>query len=48
MLEKKSTGIEEIASQVGYVDIGFFRKLFARYVGVSPSLYRQKFNGQLV
>lgn len=48
MLEKKSTGIEEIANQVGYDDIGFFRKLFARYVGVSPSLYRQKFNGQLV
>ncbi len=44
MLEKKSTGIEEIANQVGYDDIGFFRKLFARYVGVSPSLYRQKFN----
>ena len=44
MLEKKSTGIEDIARQVGYDDIGFFRKVFARYVGISPSLYRQKFN----
>ena len=44
LLEKKSTGIQDIARQVGYDDIGFFRKVFARYVGISPSLYRQKFN----
>ncbi len=48
ILENKSTGIEQIANQVGYEDVGFFRKLFARYVGISPSLYRQKFNMQLV
>ncbi|MBA3010453.1 MAG: helix-turn-helix domain-containing protein [Proteobacteria bacterium] len=48
MLEKKRTGIEEIANQVGYDDIGFFRKVFARYVGVSPSIYRQKFYGQSI
>lgn len=43
ILENKSAGIEEIACEVGYEDVGFFRKLFARHVGVSPSLYRQKF-----
>jgi transcriptional regulator GlxA family with amidase domain len=44
LLEKKSIGIQDIARQVGYDDIGFFRKVFARYVGISPSVYRQKFN----
>lgn len=48
MLEKKSIGIEDIACQVGYDDIGFFRKVFARHVGISPSLYRQKFNRHFV
>ena len=48
MLEKKSIGIEEVASQVGYDDIGFFRKVFARHVGISPSLYRQKFNRHFI
>jgi transcriptional regulator GlxA family with amidase domain len=43
LLETGSSAIEEIACKVGYEDIGFFRKLFARYAGISPSLYRQKF-----
>ncbi len=44
ILESKTSGIEEIANHVGYDDVGFFRKLFLRYAGVSPSVYRRKFN----
>ena len=43
ILENNSSGIEEIANKVGYDDVGFFRKLFTRHVGLSPCLYRQKF-----
>ncbi len=46
ILENDGMGIEQVASQVGYEDVGFFRKLFGRYVGISPSAYRQKFNIQ--
>jgi len=28
---------------VGYQDVAFFRNLFLRHTGVSPSAYRQKF-----
>ena len=38
-----NTRIETIASQVGYEDIAFFRKIFSRYTGESPSGYRQRF-----
>lgn len=43
ILEKRNSNIEEIAHQVGYDDMGFFRKLFVRHTGVSPSIYRQRF-----
>ncbi len=43
ILEKKNSSIGEIAHQVGYDDMGFFRKLFVRHTGVSPSIYRQRF-----
>ena len=46
ILESKTSGIEEIANHVGYDDVGFFRKLFLRYAGVSPSVYRRKFNSR--
>jgi len=44
LLENRSSAIDEIARKVGYDDVGFFRKLFTRHTGISPSLYRQKFN----
>jgi YesN/AraC family two-component response regulator len=28
---------------VGYQDVAFFRALFQRHTGVSPSVYREKF-----
>lgn len=43
LLETNSSAIDEIARNVGYDDVGFFRKLFIRHAGISPSLYRQKF-----
>ncbi len=42
-LTKKSSPIETIANKVGYEDIAFFRKIFIRYVGESPSAYRNRF-----
>jgi len=42
-LETTSLIIEEIALEVGYEDSSFFRRLFVRNVGISPSKYRQKF-----
>jgi transcriptional regulator GlxA family with amidase domain len=46
LLENRPSAIDEIARKVGYDDVGFFRKLFSRHTGISPSLYRQKFNSQ--
>lgn len=43
MLESTQTPIEAIASEVGYEDSHFFRRLFKRAVGVTPSEYRRKF-----
>ena len=44
MLESTRTPIDEIASEVGYEDSNFFRRLFKRMVGVTPARYRQKFS----
>lgn len=44
LLESGSMPIEEISGRVGYEDVGFFRKLFHRHTGISPSEYRRKFN----
>ena len=35
--------VEKISDAVGYQDVRFFRGLFKRHVGVSPSQYRQNF-----
>ena len=43
VLERDDTRIDVVAAMVGYEDMGFFRKLFSRYTGLSPSDYRQKF-----
>lgn len=43
VLERDDVRIEVLAGMVGYEDMGFFRKLFSRYTGLSPSDYRQKF-----
>jgi transcriptional regulator GlxA family with amidase domain len=35
--------IDEVAEQVGYADPSFFRRLFGRRVGLTPSQYRRRF-----
>lgn len=46
ILESRNPRIEDLATTVGYEDIGFFRKLFTRYTGVSPSDYRKRFRNR--
>ena len=43
LLENDHRSIQEISDAVGYQDVAFFRKVFQRHTGVSPSAYRQKF-----
>jgi transcriptional regulator GlxA family with amidase domain len=42
-LESTSESAESIANKVGYEDPAYFRKLFKRKTGVTPSRYRQRF-----
>lgn len=43
MLESGDQSPEEIAASVGYEDPTFFRRLFKRHAGVTPSRYRQRY-----
>jgi transcriptional regulator GlxA family with amidase domain len=43
MLENNHRTMQEISDAVGYQDIAFFRALFQRHTGVSPSAYRNRF-----
>ena len=43
LLESDHRTMQEISDAVGYQDAVFFRKIFQRYTGVSPSAYRRKF-----
>lgn len=44
MFESKNVGIEQIALKCGYEDMSFFRKIFKRYVGMTPREYREKYS----
>jgi transcriptional regulator GlxA family with amidase domain len=46
MLESNHRSMQQIGDAVGYQDIAFFRALFQRYTGVSPSAYRERFGTQ--
>jgi transcriptional regulator GlxA family with amidase domain len=46
MLENNHRSMQEIGDAVGYQDIAFFRALFQRHTGVSPSAYRDRFGTQ--
>ena len=46
MLESRHRTVQEISDAVGYQDIAFFRALFQRHTGVSPSAYRDRFGTQ--
>ena len=43
LLETGGTAFDEIASHVGYENPGFFRRLFKRRTGLTPSAYRKMF-----
>jgi transcriptional regulator GlxA family with amidase domain len=43
MLESHHRSMQEISEAVGYHDVVFFRTLFQRHAGVSPSAYRERF-----
>lgn len=43
ILETSDRSIDNVSMDVGYSDSGFFRRLFKRQVGLSPSQYRRKF-----
>lgn len=43
LLEFTTLSMKEIAWKVGYEDVGFFRKIFLKIVGLSPIDYRRRF-----
>jgi transcriptional regulator GlxA family with amidase domain len=43
MLETSELPIDEISADVGYLDCSFFRRLFKRLTGLTPSNYRRMF-----
>jgi transcriptional regulator GlxA family with amidase domain len=43
LLESNHRTMQEISHAVGYQDVAFFRVLFQRHTGVSPSAYRERF-----
>ena len=47
LLEGDHRTMQEISEAVGYQDVAFFRALFHRHTGVSPSTYRRQFGLQL-
>ena len=45
LLETEYKSVQEVCYAVGYEDVPFFRSVFKRYTGLSPSEYRQRFSG---
>lgn len=43
LLESTDLPVEAVAREVGYEEPGFFRRLFKRRVGTTPSAYRRRF-----
>jgi transcriptional regulator GlxA family with amidase domain len=43
LLESEHRTMQEVSDAVGYQDVAFFRSLFQRHTGVSPSAYRRRF-----
>lgn len=47
-LEHTNVSVDEISVDIGYEDASFFRRLFKRLTGLSPSQYRRMFKPVLV
>ncbi len=43
LLEADAGSIDKVAATVGYTDSAFFRQLFKRHIGMTPSRYRESF-----
>jgi transcriptional regulator GlxA family with amidase domain len=43
LLENDHRVVQEISEAVGYQDVAFFRQIFERHKGASPSAYRRRF-----
>ena len=43
LLETRGKSIADVSQEVGYEDLGFFRRLFRRHTGASPQAYRARF-----
>jgi transcriptional regulator GlxA family with amidase domain len=43
LLESDHRTMQEISDAVGYQDVAYFRQLFRRHTGASPSAYRRRF-----
>jgi len=43
LLESDHRTMQEISDAVGYQDVAYFRQLFQRHTGASPSAYRKRF-----
>ena len=46
LLENGRGTVQEVSAAVGYDDLMFFRSLFRRHTGLSPTEYRQRFGRQ--
>lgn len=42
-LETTNHSVEQIGWDVGYSDVTAFRRVFQRFTGLTPTLYRQRF-----
>ena len=47
LLENDHRSVQEVSDAVGYEDVAFFRRLFERHTGVSPSAYRRSFGAEV-
>lgn len=43
LLERERTSVQQVAAAVGYEDVAFFRSVFKRHTGMTPSEYRSRF-----
>jgi len=43
ILETKKDGVGQVAARCGYEDVDYFRKIFKRYVAMTPKAYQEKY-----
>jgi AraC-like DNA-binding protein len=43
MLEFPRSSVDKIAASIGYEDVGAFRRVFRKIIGLTPTDYRRRF-----